>query len=49
MIKNVEFDAIFYSLDWHPSDHVSFIDNIKKRPLDESSPVNRDQWHKLTK
>lgn len=29
LIDTVEFDAVFYSLDWHPADHVSFIDNIK--------------------
>lgn len=33
---------MFYSLDWHPSDHISFIDNIKTRQLDESSAVDAD-------
>lgn len=42
IINTVEFDAVFYSLDWHPSDHVSFIDNIKKRPLHPTSPVILD-------
>jgi hypothetical protein len=28
-----------YSLDWHPSDHVSFSDNVTLRKLHESSPV----------
>lgn len=40
LLCTVEFDTVFYSLDWHPSDHVSFIDNVKKRPLDPSSPVS---------
>lgn len=40
MMDNIEFDATFLSLDWHPSDHVSFIDNVKKRPLDPTSPVS---------
>ena len=39
LLDTVDFDAVFYSLDWHPSDHVSFIDNVKIRPLDENSPV----------
>lgn len=38
----MDFDSVFYSLDWHPSDHVSFIDNIKKRALHASSPLDAD-------
>lgn len=41
LIDTVEFDAVFYSLDWHPADHVSFIDNIKQRPIHPTSPVSR--------
>lgn len=33
---------VVYSLDWHPSDHISFIDNVKNRPLHESSPIDAD-------
>lgn len=33
---------VFYSLDWHPSDHISFIDNVKNRALHESSPIDAD-------
>lgn len=40
LIDTVEFDAAFYSLDWHPADHVSFIDNIKQRPIHPTSPVS---------
>lgn len=43
LIDTVEFDAVFYSLDWHPSDHVSFIDNIKQRPIHPTSPVSKKQ------
>ncbi|XP_017473870.1 PREDICTED: nicotinamidase isoform X2 [Rhagoletis zephyria] len=42
LLDTVDFDAVFYSLDWHPSDHVSFIDNVKMRPMDESSPIDAD-------
>ena len=33
------FDMHCYSLDWHPSDHVSFIDNIHLRELHPDSKV----------
>ncbi|XP_056648040.1 nicotinamidase [Diorhabda carinulata] len=39
ILETIEFDAIFYSYDWHPSDHVSFIDNINLRKLHQSSPI----------
>ncbi|XP_037730131.1 uncharacterized protein LOC119560647 isoform X2 [Drosophila subpulchrella] len=42
LLDTVDFDAVFYSLDWHPSDHVSFIDNVKMRPMDESSSLDSD-------
>jgi hypothetical protein len=40
LLETVEFDAVFYSLDWHPSDHVSFIDNLAQRKVHSSSPVS---------
>lgn len=40
LLDTVEFDAVFYSLDWHPSDHVSFIDNLPYRKVHDSSPVS---------
>ena len=39
LIDTVPFDLHCYSLDWHPSDHVSFIDNIHLRKLDPDSKV----------
>ncbi|ENN80273.1 hypothetical protein D910_12096, partial [Dendroctonus ponderosae] len=42
LLDTVKFDAVFYSLDWHPSDHVSFIENIGERELDPSSPVTAE-------
>lgn len=42
LLDSVDFDSVFYSLDWHPSDHVSFIDNIKKRALHTTSAVDAD-------
>ena len=28
LIETVPFDVYCYSLDWHPSDHLSFVDNV---------------------
>uniref|UniRef100_A0A1B6M159 nicotinamidase n=1 Tax=Graphocephala atropunctata TaxID=36148 RepID=A0A1B6M159_9HEMI len=42
LLETVTFDAVFYSLDWHPSDHVSFIDNLPQRVLHPSSPVSAE-------
>lgn len=42
MLNTVDFRAVFYSLDWHPNDHISFIDNLHLREIDPSSPVSAD-------
>ena len=39
LIENVPFDAIYYSLDWHPADHISFFENVHTRKLDADSAV----------
>jgi len=39
MIDTVPFNVLTYSLDWHPSDHLSFDDNVTLRKLHESSPI----------
>lgn len=33
------FELVVYTLDWHPSDHISFIENVNKRRLHCSSPT----------
>lgn len=43
LLDRVDFDAVFYSYDWHPSDHVSFIDNLHLRKLHATSPVSADK------
>ena len=40
MLVTVPFDGVFYSLDWHPADHVSFFENIALRKLHSSSKVD---------
>jgi len=48
LLDTVDFDAVFYSLDWHPSDHVSFIDNVKMRAMDEASAVGKNTFIQKT-
>ncbi|KXJ09935.1 Nicotinamidase [Exaiptasia diaphana] len=33
------FNHVVYTLDWHPPDHCSFVDNVHKYPVHHSSPV----------
>ena len=40
LVDSVPFDVYCYSLDWHPTDHLSFVDNISNRKLDVTSPVS---------
>ncbi|XP_061929361.1 uncharacterized protein LOC107997117 [Apis cerana] len=42
LLETVQFDAVFYSLDWHPIDHVSFIDNLHLREIDPSSGISKE-------
>ncbi|KAF3430782.1 hypothetical protein E2986_00348 [Frieseomelitta varia] len=42
LLETVQFDAVFYSLDWHPMDHVSFIDNLHLREVDPSSGISKE-------
>lgn len=42
LLETVNFDAVFYSLDWHPVDHVSFIDNLHLREVDPSSGISKE-------
>ena len=39
MLDTVPFTLHCYSLDWHPADHVSFIDNVHLRPFAANSLV----------
>lgn len=39
LIDTVPFDVIAYTLDWHPDDHCSFIENVHNRQLSKQSPV----------
>jgi exosome complex component RRP4 len=39
LLETLKFDLVCYSCDWHPADHVSFVDNVNLRKLDKSSQV----------
>ena len=39
MIDTVPFDLHCYSLDWHPADHVSFVDTVHLRKFHADSKV----------
>ncbi|KAK7603764.1 hypothetical protein V9T40_003763 [Parthenolecanium corni] len=42
LLDAVQFEVVYYSLDWHPPDHISFIDNLHLRPLHSSSPISAE-------
>ena len=39
LFETVPFPVIAYSLDWHPKDHISFIENVQLRKLDATSKI----------
>ncbi|CAG0916980.1 unnamed protein product [Notodromas monacha] len=43
LLENVTFDAVVYSYDWHPENHISFLSNVKQRPMDASSTVKPEE------
>ncbi|CAF1595421.1 unnamed protein product [Didymodactylos carnosus] len=42
LLKTVHFDTVFYTLDWHPKDHISFYENLhlRKHLISPESSVN---------
>jgi len=36
------FDVTVYSSDWHPENHISFVENVKERPLHANSKIDAD-------
>jgi nicotinamidase-related amidase len=49
LIDTVPFNVITYTLDWHPADHCSFIENVKIRKLSKKSPVDNKSIYILLK
>ena len=48
LVDTVPFTMHCYSLDWHPSDHISFIDNVHKRKLSHDSKGRDKKLHFVT-
>jgi hypothetical protein len=44
MLDTVPFNMHCYSLDWHPSDHVSFTDNAHLRKISPTSKIHVTAW-----
>jgi len=43
MLEEVPFDAVVYTFDWHPEDHVSFVDNVGMRTLHHTNTIPADK------
>ncbi|KAF0301170.1 Nicotinamidase [Amphibalanus amphitrite] len=43
VLDSVKFDVVVYSLDWHPSDHISFVTNVANFPMHSSSKVSAEE------
>ncbi|GBL83043.1 Nicotinamidase [Araneus ventricosus] len=43
LLDEIPFNYVFYTYDWHPDDHVSFIDNVHLRNFHETSLVPQDE------
>ena len=39
LIETVPFDVVAYTLDWHPANHCSFIENVSTRKISKNSLV----------
>ncbi|CAF0792607.1 unnamed protein product [Brachionus calyciflorus] len=42
IIDTVPFETVVYSLDWHPADHCSFIENVHYRKIADNSPIKEN-------
>lgn len=45
LLENVPFDLVIYTKDWHPENHISFIENVNQRPLSENCKVTKLEIH----
>ena len=39
LLETVGFPVVAYSLDWHPKDHLSFVNNVHMRKLHSTSKI----------
>jgi nicotinamidase-related amidase len=42
IIRTVPFNVIAYTLDWHPQDHCSFIENVQMRKIHSKSKIKEN-------
>ena len=43
LTKKTNFDLIVFTQDWHPTDHISFFDNVHLRTFHHSCPKSPDE------
>lgn len=43
LLDTVPFDLVVYTKDWHPENHISFIENVKQRPFSDNCKVSIKQ------
>jgi len=43
LVKETKFDLIVFTQDWHPTDHISFVDNVHLRTFHDSCNKKSDQ------
>ena len=48
LVDSVPFTQLWYSLDWHPRDHISFIENISLNPLHSENKQMDVSKYKVT-
>ncbi|XP_071949471.1 nicotinamidase-like [Antedon mediterranea] len=49
ILETESFSTVGYTRDWHPPNHISFVDNVKRYPVDPSSPVSAEDAKLLDK
>ncbi|XP_074650893.1 nicotinamidase-like isoform X2 [Tubulanus polymorphus] len=49
ILENTSFDVVVYTFDWHPPNHLSFVENVNLRSLDSSSQVSAEKAQVLDK
>ncbi|XP_014664267.1 PREDICTED: uncharacterized protein LOC106806737 [Priapulus caudatus] len=43
LVTEIPFDVVVYTHDWHPANHVSFVDNVALRPLHPNYTKSPDE------
>jgi nicotinamidase-related amidase len=49
LLKDVHFDHVIYTRDWHPPDHISFHENKHKWKMAPSTPVSYKYFSQICK